>query len=115
MANQAVQDIAETGLNPTFVAAAAGGDDFINGERTFLAVKNGLVAVVVTIVVQRTSFDIDKFGKVTFAALVVNVPANEERWIKAPIAPYTDGNGKVQVTYDDVTNVTVAAVRMPGG
>lgn len=115
MANQAVQDIAETGLNPSFVAAAAGGDDYLNGDRTFLVVKNGLVAVVVTIAVQRTDFDIDKFGKVTFAALVINVPADEERWIKAPIAPYTDGNGKVQVTYDDVTNVTVAAVKMPGG
>ena len=115
MADIAVQDIAETGLNPTFVAAASGGDSYANGDRTFLAVKNGAVAVNVTIVVQRTSFDLDKFGKVTFASLVVNVPATEERWIKAPLAPYTDGNGKVQVTYDDVTNVTVAAVRMPGG
>ena len=115
MANQAVQDIAETGLNPSFAAAAAGGDDYINGDRTFLVVKNGAVAANVTIVVQRTSFDIDKFGKVTFASLAVLVPATEERWIKAPIAPYTDGTGKVQVTYDDVTNVTVAAVRMPAG
>ena len=115
MGNLVVQDVAETGLNPSFVAAASGGDDFANGDRTFLAVKNGAIAVVVTVTVQRTSFDIDKFGKVTFAALVVNVPATEERWIKAPIAPYTDGNGKVQVTYDDVTNVTVAAVKMPGG
>lgn len=115
MANQAVQDISETGLNPAFAAAAAGGDDFVNGERTFLAVKNGLVAVIVTIVVQRINFDIDKFGKVAFASLVINVPASEERWIKVPLAPYTDGFGKVQVTYDDVQNVTVAAVRMPPG
>ena len=115
MTNQAVQDIAETGLNPSFVAAAAGGDDYINGDRTFFAVKNGITPAIVTIVVQRTSFDIDKFGKVTFASLVVNIPASEERWIKAPIAPYTDGNGKVQLTYDNVTTITVAAVRMPAG
>ena len=115
MANQAVQDIVETGLNPSFVAAAAGGDDFVNGDRTFLVVKNGALAVIVTITVQHTSFDIDKFGKVIFASLVITVPATEERWIKVPLAPYTDGFGKVQVTYDDVTNVTVAAVRMPAG
>ncbi len=115
MANQAVQDVVETGLNPTFAAAAAGGDDYINSDRTLFAVKTGATPVVVTIVVQRATFDIDKFGKVTFAALVINVPLTEERWIKVPLAPYTDGNGKVQVLYDDETNVTVAAVRFPPG
>jgi len=118
MANQAVQDIAETGLNPSFVAAAAGGDDFINGDRTFFVVKNSnaTLARTVTFAVQRTSFDIDKFGKVTFAALAINIPLTSERWVKAPLAPYTDGNGKVQVTYSDSgADLTVAAVRMPGG
>ncbi len=115
MANQAVQDVIETGLNPTFAAAAAAGDDYVNSDRTMFGVKTGATAVVVTIVLQRATFDIDKFGKVTFAALVINLAATEERWIKVPLAPYTDGNGKVQVTYDDTTNVTVAAVRMPPG
>lgn len=117
MANYAVQEIVETGLNPTLQAAVAAGDDYLNDDRTFLVVKNaGGSAINVTITVQQPNFDIPGFGKVTFAAIVVSVPATTgERWIKAPKAPYTDANGKVQVTYSVDTSVTAGAVRMPGG
>ena len=116
MGTLAIQEILETGLNPVLVAAAAGGDEFVNSDRTFFVMKNGdTVSHTVTFTVQRAKFDIPGFGEVTFAALAVVVPNAEERWIKVPGAPYNDGSGKVQATYDAETSVTVGAVKMPGG
>lgn len=117
MGNLAIQDIAETGLEPAFVAATdAPGDEFVNDDRTFLVVKNGDASPhTVTIAVQRANFSLPNFGTVVFAALVVVVGATEERWIKIPKGPYNDGNGKAQITYDAITTVTVAAIKMPSG
>ncbi len=116
MTTLAIQEILETGLNPSLVQATAAGDEYINGDRTFFRMDNGDVSPhTATFAVQRTKFDVSGFGEVTFAALAVAVPAGETRYIKVPRAPYNDGNGKVQVTYDADTSVTVAAVKMPGG
>ena len=116
MGTLAIQEILETGLNPVLVAAAAGGDEFVNSDRTFFVIDNAEVGShTVTFAVQRTKFDVPGFGEITFPALVVSVPASEQRWIKVPQAPYNDGNGKVQATYDAETSITVAAVKMPGG
>jgi hypothetical protein len=43
----------------------------------------------------------------------VAIPAGEERLIGPfPSAIYDDGNGKVQLTYDAVTSMTIAALRL---
>lgn len=116
MGTLAIQEILETGLEPSLASAAGGGDEFINSDRTFFVMANADGSShTVTFTLQRAKFDVPGFGEVTFVALAVAVPAGEERWIKVPRAPYNDGNGKVQATYDAVTAVTVGAIRMPGG
>ncbi len=117
MGTLAIQEILETGLNPVLIAATdAPGDEFANSDRTFFVIDNADASPhTVTFAVQRTKFDVPGFGEITFAAIAVVVPAGEERWVKVPQAPYNDGNGRVQATYDDITSVTVGAVRMPGG
>lgn len=116
MTTLAVQEVLETGLNPSLVAATAAGDEFVNSDRTFFRMDNGDAAEhIATFAVQRTKFDVHGFGEITFVALAVAVPAGETRYVKVPQAPYNDGNGKVQITYDADTAVTVAAIKMPGG
>lgn len=112
MADLAIQNVVETGANPSFAAAAAGGDAIANnleGEKTFLHVKNGHSASqTVTVNSQKTcdmGFDHD---------LAVAVPAGGERLIgPLPDDRFNDSNGKVQITYSGVTALTVAALKLP--
>ena len=117
MAIISAQEVVQTGLNPSFAAAAAGGDSFTLDDRTFLAVKNaGGSPCNVTVNVQRPSFVVPGLGTITFTNLQVSVPATTgERWIKIPASPYADGNGRAQISYDQVTSVTVAVVKVPAG
>ena len=113
MATLTVQDIVSTGLEATYAAAAGGGDEFPNNDRTFLQAVNGATDCNITITAQKTAVSVPGFGTITLANIAVLCTANEERMISAPPAIYNDGNGKAQVTYDDVTNVTVAAIQLP--
>lgn len=107
MATLTVQQIDLDGTTPSFVAAAAGGDQFANNGKTFFHVKNGGAgATVVTIdSIQdcNQGFDHNAGGTVAagaeglfgpFQASRFNDPANANR---------------VVVTYDVVTSVTVGA------
>ncbi len=109
MADLTVQQISHSGLNPSFGAAAGGGDQFTNSGKTYLHVKNGGgSAITVTVNSQSNcSFGFDH-------DVQVSVPASGERII-GPFAKsrFDDANGKVQVTYSGVTSVTVAAIEMP--
>lgn len=89
------------------VAAAGGGDEFINDGATRLHVKNdGAGSINVTVNSQAQcnhGFDHD---------LVVAVAAGAEKIIGPfPTSRFNDANGKVQVAYSDATSVTVAAVK----
>lgn len=117
MALLTVQNVSESGLNPSFTAAAAGGDTFKNddSERTFLVVKNGGVGgIVATISALVTSKSFAGYGTMTKTGPAVSVPAAGERWI-GPFAGtvFNNSTGLVSVTYDDVTSVTVAVVKVP--
>lgn len=104
-----VQQISLTGLNPTYSAAAAGGDKLAPGVHNFLHVKNGGgSSITVTIdSVTQTNFGTD-------ADVVVSVPNGGERMI----GPFSEGrfassvDGLVSVAYSGVTTVTVAALRV---
>ncbi len=104
----AVQTIGRSGLAPAYAAAHADGGAFGNDGRTFLHVKNGATAVVVTI---RIPVKVDGQA-VTNPA--VTVPATQERMI-GPFPPgiYNQPGSDIHVDFDDVSNVTVAAVRLP--
>lgn len=117
MSALALQTIAQAGLTPAFVAAAAGGDSFPNNidERTFLVVKNaGGSPVTVTINPQITQAKVSGLGTLPVQAVQVSVPAtNGEKWIGPFPAGFSDAGGNVSVGYSAVTSVTVAAVRLP--
>lgn len=114
MANLTIQKVDRDGLVPTFDAADAAGDAFPNDDRTVLVVKNGdTVAHTVTLAAQKTVLYRDGFGEIPIADLAVTVAAGGEAYVQAPPASHNDPSGKVQVTYDAVTSVTVAAIRIP--
>ncbi len=97
------------GGKPSFVAAAVGGDDFVNSGKNFLVVKNGGASSIdVTIdSVALCSYGFDH-------NLVVPVAASGEEWIGPfPKSRFNDENGKVNVSYSGVTSVTVAVVELP--
>lgn len=110
MATLTVQQMDAAGLEPSYAAADAGGDEFTWSKWSFLHVKNGDASSHdVTITEQRTA-DIPGYAQ---ADLVVSIPAGEERMI-GPLdrQAYQDVDGLVQVSYDGVTSVTVAAIAM---
>jgi hypothetical protein len=108
MADLTVQNIDRSGLSPSYGTCAGGGDQFLNASNTFIHVKNGDASPhTVTIVTQSTS------DGLAVADRAVAIPAGEERLIGPfPSAIYDDGNGKVQLTYDAVTSMTIAALRL---
>lgn len=108
MAVLTVQTIAIAGLEPTYAAAAGGGDSFPNTGDQFLHVKNGGVGdVTVTLTTPAT------VEGVAIADPTVVVTAGEDRMI-GPFPPsiFNDGNGRVAVGYSGVTSVTVAAIKL---
>lgn len=113
MAELSDEEVSEVGLNPTFNAAAAGGDTFVNrtGSRTILYVKNGDASPhTVTVTADRVNFDTPGGGRLRKANVAVQVPAGEER----AIGPFPQGafGERPSVTYDAVTNLTVAVMRL---
>ena len=115
MATLAVQDIIEAGLAPTFGSAAAGGDVAANDGRMFLWVKNGDASShSVTVTAQATSLNVKGYGTMTKANAVVAVPASGERLIGPfPQSAFNNTSDQIAITYDDVTGMTIAAVRLP--
>ena len=121
MAALTVQNIAPSGVAPSYSAAAAGGDTIAAGpagaERCFLHVKNGGgSAITVTInPVSPTSVRTPGVGPLAVPALSVSVPAtNGERMIGPFAQAYIDPTtGNVSLSYSAVTSVTVAALALP--
>lgn len=108
MAVLEAQKITQAGLAPAFQAADVAGDEFPNGGRTYLHVKNaGAAAITVTVNSQKPcnqGFDHD---------LSVSIAAGGEALI-GPFEPgrFNNSSGRVAVTYSDVTSVTVAAIEV---
>lgn len=102
-----VQTVTRAGLKPSYDSAAAGGDSFPrrSGD-TVLHVKNGDASQhTVTIVSQASPGP----GEAS-ANEDVAIPAGEERFIGPFPEAFEDADGLVQITYDAVTSVTVAAI-----
>ena len=108
MAVLTVQQVVRAGLEPVFVAAAGGGDEFVNTGTEYLEVVNGSGAdVTVTIVTPNT---VDGLA-VTDRAVVVT--AGERRKIGPfPTSIYNNSNSKVNVTYSSATSVTVGLFKV---
>lgn len=109
MAKLSVQTIERTGLKSTYAAAGSTGDSFSNTGRTFLHVKNGDTATH-TVTVASQFFSPPAGTQKN--DLAVAVPAGEERMIGPfPERAFNDANDLVQIAYDAVTSVTVAAIK----
>jgi hypothetical protein len=110
MANLATQAVSRTGLNPSYSAAAGGGDTFTPDSDTFLHVKNGHTASqTVTIVTPR-----QVISGVETADLAVSVPNAGERMIGPfPAEIFADpSDGLADLTYSGVTALTIAVVKV---
>lgn len=116
MATLTVQDVdLTTGVQPTFVAAAAGGDEYANDGKTYAHFRNGSgSAITVTVAAQQTSVDDAQFGRIVPSNRTFTVAANSDRVIPYLAAGlYNSTNGRVVMTYSGVTSLTVAAIRAP--
>ena len=98
------QKIISAGLNPTFAAAAAGGDSFSNSGNEYVHFKQAA----------------GNTTNVTFVAqglcshgfthnVIINIPASGERKIGPfrDTARWNDANQRVNMTYDQVVGLTV--------
>lgn len=116
MAALTVQDIVEAGLNASYPAAAGGGDTAANlGGDVLLHVKNADAgAHTVTVTATLASQKVPSLGVMAKANVAVAVPAGEDRFI-GPFAQgaFNDAGGNILITYDGVTAVTIAALRLP--
>ena len=115
MADLTIQKVVEAGLKATYAAATAGGDAVLNvrGD-VVLHVKNAAAgSKTVTVTAQTTSKAVKGMGSMTKANIVAVIPAGED-WFIGPFSAeaYNDANGKAQITYDDVTSVTIAALEI---
>lgn len=106
MALYAVETISRAGVVPTMRTAAAGGDEFLNDGITWIYVVNGLVDVTITIEI---------FPLVDGQAVVdrtVIVLASTEAMIGIfPTNWYNGDDGRIQLTYDDESNVEFALLK----
>lgn len=112
MAELSVQRIVLTGLNPTYAAAAGGGDNFLNDGRTVIHVKNGGAG---PITVTADGANPDQWGVTgNDHDAAVSVPNAGERII-GPFRRdrFNDANSKVNLAYSGVTSVTIAVLQLP--
>jgi hypothetical protein len=109
MALLAAQVVSIAGLNPTYAAAAAGGDEFANNGRRMLHVQNGSgSSITVTITTPGTT------AGLSIADPAVTVPNSGSRMIGPfPTGLYNAADGNVDVAYSAVTSVTVAVIELP--
>ncbi|MFG2671360.1 hypothetical protein [Streptomyces sp. NPDC048445] len=109
MATLATQTVALGGLNPTYAAAAGGGDKCEVGDRNFLHIKNGSASSVTVTLTATASVR----GQAVTSPTVA-VPASGERLI-GPLSPdllQSPTDGLCAVEYSSATTVTVASLRI---
>lgn len=112
MALLAVTDVARTGIDAaTAVAAAGGGDSFVNTGKEFLLIKNGSGGSITVTFVTQIQVDGQAVGD-----LAVAIAAGVTKLIGPfPKGYYNDGTDEVQVTYSGVTSLTVLPLRLTAG
>ncbi|MDH3636854.1 MAG: hypothetical protein OES09_00115 [Gammaproteobacteria bacterium] len=114
MATLTVVTAIETGVDLTYGACAAGGDEFANDGDTILLVKNASGGDVdVTITAQTTTGTLPGMGSVTKANAVWTVNAAEDS-VLGPFSTtaFNNANGRVEVGWESTTSVTCVAVQV---
>ncbi len=117
MATLTVQNLSQSGLTPSLSAAASGGDDFVaaDDQRHFVEVDNAdSSSHTATIAAQRSTAQQAGVGEKAVADISVAVAAGARALIGPITSAYIRSNdGKVEITYDAVTSVTVGAFKVP--
>lgn len=104
-----VEDIVRSGLDPTYTAAEADGNNWKNPDsRTFCHIKNGSGAsITATIDATKT------VSGLNVTDLTVAVPAGGERIIGPfPRETFNQGDRTVHIDYSAATSVTVGVFRL---
>jgi hypothetical protein len=105
MAAITVQNIVRAGLETSYTNVAASHTFANDGSRTFVHVVNGATAMVLTIVSSATS------DGLAVADRTVSIGSNEEHFCGPwPTATY---GTTVTIQFDDTSNGTVAAMKVP--
>jgi hypothetical protein len=109
MATLTPQTSNRTGITPTYNSCAAGGDAIPNNGKVLLHFKNtNAAARVVTFATQAT---VDGQA-VADPTLTVPLTSGDKMIGPFPPSIYNDANGLLQLTYDAVTNLSVAVIRI---
>lgn len=107
MATLDVQNCNYNGLaDIVYSNASATGDEFVNDGRSFLLIKNDDVASHnITITSQ------EKCSQGFSHDVKLSVASNDSAIMGAFYKPrFNDANGKIQITYDDVTSLSIAVI-----
>ncbi|MFZ3494622.1 hypothetical protein ACODT5_15585 [Streptomyces sp. 5.8] len=108
MAILASQRMPLSGLQPTYSAAAGGGDQAPVGEKLYLHVRNGGGgSVTVTLATPGT------VGDLAVADAAQAVPASGAAFFPLKSVFRDPTTGRAAITYSGVTTVTVAVVQLP--
>jgi hypothetical protein len=108
MATLTLQTLDRDGLNPSFASADVGGDQFANTGKEFVYLKNDDgSSKTVTLVIQAT---ID--GQAVINRTVIVAATDIMLVGPFPVGDYNDSNDVMQLTYSDVTSLSVAAIQL---
>ncbi|MFO1038151.1 MAG: hypothetical protein U1E45_15040 [Geminicoccaceae bacterium] len=101
------------GVAESMVAAAVGGDAFVNDGNTLLRVNNASGGSINVTIASQYSVNQTLPPGTANANQVVAVGAGTSKVIGPfPKGSWNDANGKVQVSYSAVTSVTVGAIKI---
>lgn len=100
------------GITPTYAAADATGDNFVNNGKTFLYILNGGVGAVTCTVTNQIADNLG--GAASTHNVAVTCPNGTIPTVIGPLDPvrFNDGNSRANVTWSGVTSVTIAVVVM---
>lgn len=95
-------------LDALLVAATSGGDDCQTGAGVFLAVKNGDASSHTVTLVTPGTVD----GDLAIADRAVTVAAGKTQLVPLTATYRNPSTGRASITYDAVTSVSVAVIRV---
>ena len=109
MATLATQVIAQAGLAPTYASCAGGGDKFTPGDNVFLHVKNTNGSTRTVTVESKV---LSNYGTDVNVAVVVAATTGDVMIGPLPSQRFAGSDGLGDLSYDAVTGLTIAVVRL---
>ena len=105
-----VQTLARAGLSATYEACDTNGNYFTNDGMTFIHIKNANAGTPTLTIATANTVD----GLAIADRTVTMFATTGDKMIgPLPASVYNDANGRVQLTYSAVTDLTIAVIKMP--